>query len=571
MNRVRRDTLIVTAFLPWLSGWAAANELAADPYAILRKAYAEGNAALASNAYAPGAVYSEHYPGTAPVIRVGSAQIEDGFARLYAQLGAPSPNYPIDINFRFATRQIVNGGAADTGFYRLRVGLGTDAKSYYGSFATWVRDGRFVADSSGAATVEDFEGLPGAVAYAVDDEALAAAYYDRHTGTYTDDTCTVVITRSARRLFALDECTGNWRGLNRQSGLNWSAGTSLIDAKGDTPYRFDLTGEGSLVIGALPASTFRKQLLVRLEAVRFGTASELGGALYLPMAGTGKRPALVMLHGSGPQDRNGYASIIALMAQRLARAGVVVLTFDKRGVGESRGRWNSASLDDLASDAQQAMRYLATRREVDGSRIGLAGSSQAGWIAAKAIADGAKPAFTILVGAAGSALTVEEQNLYNTEALMRCARIAPSDIRLALNQQRAFFAARSDASKQAILATLSLRAQASPTLRDWLFPATIEPSAEPQWYNVLDTRFDPLPVWKRYDGKAFFLFGTLDDSTPTPVAVQRLKSVSAARVEVLRGAQHLGLAAKSLCDGLETRQRFHPSFFIVLERWAKEL
>jgi fermentation-respiration switch protein FrsA (DUF1100 family) len=542
-----------------------------DPYLTLRQAYAEGDPAKAASAYAPEATYSEHYPGTAPIIRVGQPEIEQGFAKLFEQLGKPAPGYPITINFRFASRQQHGSASADTGFYRLVVGKGAKAQSYFGAFSTFVRGGQFVADTSSSATIDDFEGAAGPVAYAPDDEELAAAYYDRHIGTYSDGRCAVVVTRSAWRLFAYDECSGEWRGLNRVSGLQWTAGASVIDPAGKTPYTFDFANGNKLKIGAATLRILNKRSAFKLEPVTFGNNPKLAGTLYVPENQTGKRPAVVMLHGSGPQDRNGYASIIALMAQRLARSGMVVLAFDKRGVGNSEGRWDSAGFGELAGDAQLAMRYLAARPEVDPNRIGLAGSSQAGWVAAKAIADGAKPAFTMLVGAAGSALSVEEQNIYNSEILMRCAGLKPSEIRLALDQQRAFFAARRDPEKASALASTSQRAQKLPALRDWLFPATPAPTAEPRWYDVLDTRFDPLPIWAAYADKAYFLFGSQDDSTPTAVATKRLNSVAAAKVVVLKDAQHLGLKANSLCTNIETRQAFHPEFFPTLDRWASEL
>jgi hypothetical protein len=564
--------LLTLPVLLALSGTSVQSQASlSDPYLTLRQAYAEGDPAKAATAYAPEATYSEHYPGIVPIIRVGQPEIQDGFAKLFEQLGKPSADYPISINFRFASRKPHAKASADTGFYRLTVGKGLAAQSYFGAFSTLVRDGRFVTDTSSSANVDDFEGAAGPVAYAADDEELAASYYDRHIGTYSDGKCAVVVTRSTRRLFAYDECSGQWRGLNRVSGLQWTAGASVIDPAGKTPYTFDSADGGTLKVGAATPRILTKLSEFKLESVTFGETPKLAGTLYVPENQPGKRPAIVMIHGSGPQDRHGYASIIALMAQRLARSGVVVLAFDKRGVGSSEGRWDSAGFNELASDAEAAMRYLGSRADVDPDRIGLAGSSQAGWIAAKALANGATPAFTMLVGAAGSALTVEEQNLYNSETTMRCAGLKPAAIRLALDQQKAFFAARNDPENAPALAAISRRAQAVPALRDWLFPATAERATEPQWYDVLDTNFDPLPIWSAYRGKAFFLFGSQDDSTPTALATKRLKSIPAAKVTVLKGAQHLGLEANSLCASLETRQVFHPDFFATLDRWASEL
>jgi len=66
-----------------------------------------------------------------------------------------------------------------------------------------------------------------------------------------------------------------------------------------------------------------------------------------------------------------------------------VLADDKRGVGQSTGaypgeRASAATLDVLARDAQREVRYLASQPKIDGSRVGLLGDSQAGWIIALA-------------------------------------------------------------------------------------------------------------------------------------------------------------------------------------------
>ncbi len=546
----------------------SANAAGADdrPYSKLRDGYRTADPNQAAEAYSLDASFSELYPGTAPLLRTGRPEIAEGFAQLFRSLGISQATGGADLNFRFVKRS--TGG--DVGYYRLRVGPAPTGQTYFGSFATRISDGQFVVDTSGPASREEFENAQGPVQFAADDEELDPAYYDQFLGIYGTEACPKVVTRSVRRLFVLDECSGKWRGLTRESGRVWTAGTRLIEPSVVGRYSFQTDHSLRNVEAGQREVSLPRIAAYRTQSIRFGENDRLGGTLYLPAGNSAAPiPAVVMLHGSGPQDRNGYASLIGLLSQRLARRGIAVLAYDKRGVGESVGDWNSAGFKELAADASAAMTRLRTLPGIDPNRVGLAGSSQAGWIAAEAVRGNANPAFVMLIGAAGSALTVPEQNLYNTKVRMQCARLPAGDVSLALRQQEAFFASRLDPKKAGELAALTAQARSRPGLADWLFPATPEVGATPEWYDVLDINFDPLPVWQSYQGKAFFLFGASDDSTPSSLAAGRLKTVKSANVTVIPGMHHIGLRARSVCDSdIAELSELHPDFLATIDRWA---
>ncbi len=114
-----------------------------------------------------------------------------------------------------------------------------------------------------------------------------------------------------------------------------------------------------------------------------------------------------------------------------------------------------------------------------------------------------------------------------------------------------------------------------PAIRDWLFPGEIESGSAPEWYDVLRSDFDPLPLWQAYKQPALFIFGSLDDSTPTNRAVGRLRPAPAGTRRaciVLEGAQHLGLLAEDRCRAdLDHVSVFHPQFFGTLADWVATL
>ena len=92
---------------------------------------------------------------------------------------------------------------------------------------------------------------------------------------------------------------------------------------------------------------------------------------------------------------------------------------DKRGIGQSRGLYPGeravpSTVDVLARDAQAEARYLATLPQVDRSRIGVLGDSQAGWIIALAAAR--EPLFRWAVPLAGPTATVDETDAWGTLA-----------------------------------------------------------------------------------------------------------------------------------------------------------
>jgi len=125
-----------------------------------------------------------------------------------------------------------------------------------------------------------------------------------------------------------------------------------------------------------PPRTARRVEIEKHEDVRFANGDvRLAGTLIAPSTGA-KHPAIVVVHGSGAETREHMLPF----ARFLVRHSVAVLGYDKRGVGESTGDWNTASFEGLAGDAVAAVEYLKTRRDIDAAQIGLLGVSQAGWV-----------------------------------------------------------------------------------------------------------------------------------------------------------------------------------------------
>lgn len=142
---------------------------------------------------------------------------------------------------------------------------------------------------------------------------------------------------------------------------------------------------------------------VRAVSFRAPDGVRLAGTLELPRA-PGPHPAVVLVAGSGPHDRDGAVAghrPFLVLADHLVRRGIAVLRFDERGVGESGGDFAAATTADLAADVDAALDWLLTQPEVDAARTGLLGHSEGGVIAPMVAAGRDDVAFLVLLGAPG--------------------------------------------------------------------------------------------------------------------------------------------------------------------------
>ena len=152
---------------------------------------------------------------------------------------------------------------------------------------------------------------------------------------------------------------------------------------------------------------------VRVPANGFNLAATLTKA----PAAKGPQPAVVLIGGSGPADRDGTVAgipVLGHLARDLVQAGFVVVRYDKRGIGQSGGRAETAGLLDYAEDARAVVSYLrkSRRQDVDGRRVAVIGHSEGAWVALQLAATEKDIAALVMVAGAsetGGALVLEQQ------------------------------------------------------------------------------------------------------------------------------------------------------------------
>jgi hypothetical protein len=164
---------------------------------------------------------------------------------------------------------------------------------------------------------------------------------------------------------------------------------------------------------------------------------KLAATLTLPKSNK-PSSAVVLITGSGPQDRNetvaGHKPFLVL-ADFLTRHGIAVLRADDRGVGGSTGDTLTTTTDDACADVLAGVAYLKTRKEIDPRRIGLIGHSEGGITAPLAATRSSEVAFVVML--AGTGVTGEEIVYRQTELIASAAGTSPSEIAdgLATNRQ----------------------------------------------------------------------------------------------------------------------------------------
>jgi pimeloyl-ACP methyl ester carboxylesterase len=199
--------------------------------------------------------------------------------------------------------------------------------------------------------------------------------------------------------------------------------------------------------------------------------AKFAGTLTLPKEG-GPFPAVVLITGSGPQDRNeslmGHKPFLVL-ADYLTRHGIAVVRVDDRGVGGSTGDTMSSTTADFAEDAIAGVQFLKGRKDIDPTKIGLIGHSEGGIIAPLAASRCADVAFIVLL--AGTGLAGEQIMYLQGERVARSMGAGDKDIATARQTQQEIF--RSCAKRR----TMPRRNNASSNWNQSCWPSSTTRSA----------------------------------------------------------------------------------------------
>ena len=126
--------------------------------------------------------------------------------------------------------------------------------------------------------------------------------------------------------------------------------------------------------------------------IDLGNGVQTDAELTMPVLANRSLPAILLIHGGGPLDKDHYippdSRDFKQIAEYLSERGFVVLRYDKRAIGangtvEDPDLWYDLTMDDLISDANRALNTLVNQPEVDNDNISVLGASQGTWIATR--------------------------------------------------------------------------------------------------------------------------------------------------------------------------------------------
>jgi pimeloyl-ACP methyl ester carboxylesterase len=373
------------------------------------------------------------------------------------------------------------------------------------------------------------------------------------------------------QLVAFDE-SGDVRVLYPTDKDQFFAGPgAAVPASIESRIEFGRDGSGAITSltwrreGAAPRVA-RRVDSERREDVRFASgAVQLAGTLLSPSTG-GKHPAVILVHGSGAENRE----YLLPFARFLIRRGVAVLGYDKRGVGGSTGDWKEASFEDLAGDVVDAFQYLKSRGDIDAAQIGMLGVSQAGWIMPLAALRAKDLAFLISVSGAGipaAETTIDQARNELTARGMKPQTVA--DIVAIMNLQY-HFARTGQGWDDYAAARAKLAARIGPP------PDTMPGTPDhPYWQSIRRSYFfDPAPTLRQLRLPVLAIFGELDNNI---VADKNKAAWEAAlkagghadyTLRILPRANHLQWEAKAGSNAeMVSLQRFAPEYFTTIQDW----
>ncbi len=248
----------------------------------------------------------------------------------------------------------------------------------------------------------------------------------------------------------------------------------------------------------------------------------LAATLTVPR-GKGPFPAVVLLTGSGPQNRNeeimGHKPFLVL-ADYLTRKGIAVLRADDRGVGKSGGVFAKATTADFAADAQAGVAFLKSRPEVNTRKIGLVGHSEGAIEAAVAASQDPDVAFIVMM--AGTAEPGGDIVVQQAQLIAQANGANPERVKEIGKRERAIIAILQSGKSEPEMKR-ELRAALAGTMRESVVGAEISGLTSP-WFRYF-IGYNPATALRQVKCPVLAIAGSKDLQVPPKQNLDGIRAV----------------------------------------------
>lgn len=320
-----------------------------------------------------------------------------------------------------------------------------------------------------------------------------------------------------------------------------------------------------------------------MEEIRFRSGRfEVVGNLYLPAGGGPRVPLVIWVSGSGPSYRTvRSANTIRLMNCFLER-GFAYFRCDKPGYGGSTGVLDEDSTFAQLSDVVvNAVITLRSHPRIAPGRIGLLGSSQAGYIMPLAIAKCRDIAF--MIGSSCPGQNSIEQWAYLIECQMICEGFSPET---AARNRAMFITLRCTTEKQKFDEALEYFDRHPMIVHSVGYDSSLSRNARAWWPRQIDSsdeaHFDPMTLVRNFTLPMFLAYGAHDTQIDPRQAMAAYESACRnsrdprCRIVMLKNSDHnMSLSGGCLNEitllNKDNRYQLDPEYLSVIAGWLAEL
>jgi uncharacterized protein len=321
----------------------------------------------------------------------------------------------------------------------------------------------------------------------------------------------------------------------------------------------------------------------RIEDVHLRSQQfEIAGNLYLPSGGRSPHPLVIWVSGSGPSVRLVKNRETIKLVNCFLDGGVAYFRIDKPGSGDSKGTLNDDSLfAQLSTIVVDVVGTLKKHPLIDAGKMGLFGSSQAGYIMPGVIA--ACPGISFMIGSSCPGENSIDQWNYLLEHQLLCEGVPPSRAkksvemftRLRCTTERSEFdeAIRYFDEFPILVKSLGYDSSFSQKARSW-WPREIDPNDE--------SHFDPITLMEKACIPLFLAYGAHDRQIDPAQAIRAYRAACARsgntrlKIVILPDSDHNMSLSSGCLSEIESLNRANayridPEYLRTVTEWIEEI